>query len=113
MCLVCRTSVCFTSCVGPAVLSQPPPAAVRPILLDELSLVSWEATARKVGKVSMSSGVLHGGDHLVVVHEEQQRNPIALSYARTSLDRPSEDKSLRGGPLRWSPVAVEIGRAHV
>src|SRR3546814_18496681 len=44
----------------------------------------------------MTSEVLHGGDHLVVVHEDQQRNPIALSDARATLDRPSEAKSLRG-----------------
>src|SRR3546814_15178068 len=79
--------------------SQQRPAAVRPILLDELSLVSWEATARKVGKVSMTSGVLHGGEHLVVVHEEQQRYPIALSSTRTALDRPSHAKRLRGVPI--------------
>src|SRR3546814_92865 len=96
MCLVERSGFGLNALLGPALWSQPRPAVVRPILLDELSQVSWEATARKVGKVSMTSEVLHGGDHLVVVHEDQQRNPIALSDARATLDRPSEAKSLRG-----------------
>src|SRR3546814_16097038 len=100
MCLVERSGFGLNALLGPALWSQPRPAVVRPILLDELSQVSWEATARKVGKVSMTSEVLQGGDHLVVVHEEPQRNPIALSDARTTPTRPSKAMSLRANRIR-------------